>query len=166
MWKASYNITVHSSQFCCWCTRYADNRFTLINCDFSCPRAFEVFLDPEFYRAPITLETVNDNKILGFLCNASARTLTIDLPSDSSCYRSPRSAGADALLLSGFKTRLTLIRRFTYPKTLVSFFSQQLAQAYIDKQFHPDVVWRLIQKLRFVLVHLPFTKFAARFFSL
>ena len=146
MWMQTYTIFVDSPQFCQWSSRYADNRFMLVDLAAEVPQAFEVFLSPTFYQEPILLETVTDNKVLGFHCDAINRQLTISLPTDPYCYRSPRSAGTDSLLISGLKTRLITIRRFTYPKSLIPIYAHRLARIYIQKGFDPNTIRRLTEK--------------------
>jgi hypothetical protein len=121
----------------------------LVNLAQEVPEAFEIFLSPTFYQEPILLESVTDNKVLGFHCDAVNRQLTILLPTDQSCYRSPVSAGTESLRISGLKTRLITIGRFTYPKSLIPIYVQKLARMYIQKGFDPDTIHSLIGEKSF-----------------
>ena len=75
-----------------WHERYVDNRFILLR-DAAPPSAvLSNFLSLEFYRPPVLLETQNDTKVLGYMCDSTSRTITPQLPDHPSQIKGIRSA--------------------------------------------------------------------------
>ena len=62
-----------------WHERYVDNRFILLRDAAPSTAVLRNFLSLEFYRPPLMLETQNDTKVLGDMCDSSSRTITPQL---------------------------------------------------------------------------------------
>ena len=60
-----------------WHERYVDNRFILLRDSAPQSPVLRNFLSLEFYRPPVMLEFQNDDKVLGYLCDSSSRTVTL-----------------------------------------------------------------------------------------
>ena len=88
-----------------WHERYVDNRFILLH--DSAPN----FLSLEFYRPPVMLETQNDTKVLGYMCDSSSRTITPQLPDHPSQIKGIRSANDPMFTYSSWSSRSWLIVR-------------------------------------------------------
>ena len=69
-----------------WHERCVENRFILLR-DAAPPSAvLQNFLSLEFYRPPVTLE---DTKVLGYMCDSTSRTITPQLPDHPSQIKAP-----------------------------------------------------------------------------
>ena len=56
-----------------WHERYVDNRFILLRGAAPSSAVLRNFLSLEFYRPPVMLETQNDTKVLGYMCDSASR---------------------------------------------------------------------------------------------
>ena len=74
--------TMISLRFCMpdigviWHERYVDNRFILLRDSAPHSPVLMNFLSLEFYRPPVMLEVQHDDKVLGYRCDSSSRTIT------------------------------------------------------------------------------------------
>ena len=106
IWMKAYGISKFSGGLF---VRYVDNRLICIPSHLANQQAFKMLLRLEFYGMPIELEECGNYDILGFRLNAKERTCTFIPPNDPHQFRSPKSAGSEKKILSGFASRLHLI---------------------------------------------------------
>ena len=126
--------------------RYADNRFLMFSTNFNSCDALTTFCDLDFYGHPVELEKVEDNMLLGFAVDVDRRTVEYRQP-DIRQIRDCISAGSLRLRMSGLKSRAHLIRKYTYPTSLISSSLTQLGALYVQKGFsQPDVDQALNQR--------------------
>ena len=119
--------------------RYVDNRFLMFSSNFKSCDALMTFCDLDFYGHLVELETVDDNMLLGFSVDVDRRTVEYRQP-DIRQIRDCVSAGSLRLRMSGLKSRAHLIRKYTYPTSLISSSLTQLGALYVQKGFsQPDV---------------------------
>ena len=118
-----------------WHQRYVDNRFILIQHPLSVSPYVQQFMSLEFYGPPVLLETQHDDKVLGYRCNSTLRTVTPQLPELSSQLKSLRSASEAIYSTSSWLSRCWLIRRGTCPCHLQDQALHALRQIYTDKGF-------------------------------
>ena len=69
----------------------------------------------DFYGAPVQLELVNDNHFLGFDVVPESRQIKYILPNERWQIRNPSSSCSLNLLMSGLRSRLALIIKYTFP---------------------------------------------------
>ena len=89
-----------------WHERYVDNRFILLRDSAPSTAVLRNFLSLEFYRPPVMLETQNDTKVLGYMCDSSSRTITPQLPDHPSQIKGvarpgEHTSGMDSCLHTG-----------------------------------------------------------------
>ena len=77
-----------------------------------------------FYKKPVQLEDENNNNFLGFTIHADNRQIHYILHPEEWRYRLPTSAGSVKLRLSGYSSRLHLIKATAFPETIAQ---QQIA---------------------------------------
>ena len=99
-------------------SRYVDNRIMVLTEHQHRSHVHQAFRRLDWYRPPLLLEDVEDNKILGFECFAEARQLRMALPTSMGKIRCSDSACSTHLMLSGFRSRAELILRFARPRKL------------------------------------------------
>ena len=115
--------------------RYVDNRLVFIlPCKLRDP-AYIRFLSLLFYRSPIELENCGNKIILGGEYNIKDRTCLYVPPPNSYQYRSSLTAGTQNRALSGYRARLHLLYRYTFPKNKANSLAHCLMQGYIQKGF-------------------------------
>ena len=88
--------------------RYVGNRLVILPSSTKDLAAFQVLVDPNFYKAPIILETEPDQEFLGFQLELDPFELCYQPPQDLSQVLSPMSA---SFLLSGFAFRGSIVHR-------------------------------------------------------
>ena len=93
--------------FHCW--RYVDNRVLLMSQSSKAHSAVQSFLHSVFYRPPVQLELVEDNRFLGFDVVPESRQIKYILPEERWQIRNPSSSCSLNLLMSGLHSRLALI---------------------------------------------------------
>ena len=71
----------------------------------------QLFLSLEFYRPPVFLETQHDTKVLGYLCDSLARSITPQLPDHPSQLKGVRSASDEVFTYSSWSSRSWVIIR-------------------------------------------------------
>ena len=98
-----------------WHERYVDNRFILLRNSAPSTAVLRNFLSLEFYRPPVMLETQNDAKVLGYMCDSSSRTITPQLPDHPSQIKGVRSANDQMFTYSSWSSRSWLIVRGAQP---------------------------------------------------
>ena len=92
------------------------------------------FCDPHFYQG-IVLERASDHLWLGFTIDATARTATFNMPEQPWQLRSPASAGSWKLATSGYFSRASLIRQYTWPPETTPGQIRRLKQLYVQAGF-------------------------------
>ena len=92
------------------------------------------FCDPHFYQG-IVLERVSDHQWLGFTIDAAARTATFNMPEQPWQIRSPASAGSWKLATSGYFSRASLIRQYTWPPEAIPTQLRRLKRLYVQARF-------------------------------
>ena len=99
--------------FHCW--RYVDNRVLLMSQSSKAHSAVQSFLHSDFYRPPVQLELVEDNRFLGFDVVPESRQIKYILPEERWQIRNPSSSCSLNLLMSRLHSRLALIIKYTFP---------------------------------------------------
>ena len=125
-WSASFPQVVNSPLT--FLARYVDNRLVIAPRDVHLTLPFQVFSHETFYGHPIMLEPVGNGQFLGFDTDVSKRTITYLRPQHSWQVRHPMSAGSDRLLASGAKSRISLIRKHTWP----SHHAREAVRAFVQ----------------------------------
>ena len=115
--------------------RYVDNRLICIPSHLANQTAFRRLLRLDFYGLPIELEECGNYDILGFRLDVASKTCTFIPPCDPHQFRSPKSAGSEKKILSGFASRLHLIYHRTFPKSHIPHHVQSLIRTYSSKGF-------------------------------
>ena len=147
-WQASYNEWLHNqtTHYKLWLQRYVDNRFGIIQINLTNHQAYQSFSDLEFYQHPVLLETVPDLHFLGTNVNIMKRTVRVILPEEPWQIRPPQSAGSQSSLLSGFISRLHLILKNTFPKSLIRPDVRRLINLYVQAGFPRTTLNKLTSK--------------------
>ena len=139
-WHFAYKTFIDNSRKLWFRCRYVDNRLSLAAGALTFQQAVRKFQDTDFYRHPVCLEEVTDHKFLGFIINAQQRTLQFIMPQHTWQFRNPKSAGSVRLNLSGFRSRVSLIKRYTYPPSHVQQALRQLVQLYMQQGFSKNLL--------------------------
>ena len=123
-----------------WHERYVDNRFILLR--DSAPRSpvLRNFQSLEFYRPPVMLEFQHDDKVLGYLCDSSSRTITPQLPDHPSQIKGIRSANDQMFTYSSWSSRSWLILRGAQPAVQQQHGLNALKRLYEAKGFDPHLL--------------------------
>ena len=98
------------------------------------------FLSLEFYRCPVMLETQNDTKVLGYMCDSASRTITPQLPDHPSQIKGIRSANDQMFTYSSWSSRSWLIVRGAQPAIQQQVGLDALKSLYEAKGFNPDLL--------------------------
>ena len=115
--------------------RYADNRCFFLR-ESECATAWaRLALPLEFYEAPILLEDVPGEKLLGTTTSVAQGTITMLQPADVTSLRTLRSVGPESGPLSGFHSRMLNIQRFTRPQCLIPAQVEDLSAHYLRRNF-------------------------------
>ena len=114
--------------------RYVDNRLILGPKAALQSQQMQHFCDPHFYQG-IVLERVSDHQWLGFTIDATARTATFNMPEQPWQLRSPASVGSWKLATSGFFSRASLIRQYTWPPEAIPGQLRQLKRLHVQAGF-------------------------------
>ena len=135
VWHFAYKTFIMNSTRLWFRCRYVDNRLSLAAGALTFQEAVRKFQNTDFYRHPVCLEAVTDHKFLGFIIDAKARTLQFIMPQHAWQFRNTKSAGSLRMNLSGFRSRVSLIKRYTYPTSQVNPTLKQLIQKYMQFGF-------------------------------
>ena len=139
-----------------WHERYVDNRFILLRGSAPQSPVLRNFLSLEFYRPPVMLEFQNDDKVLGYLCDSSSRTITPQLPDHPSQIKGIRSVNDQMFIYSSWSSRSWLIIRGAQPAVQQQLGLDALKRLYEAKGFDShllrDVRRRLVTKSACCLV--------------
>ncbi|CAE7203288.1 unnamed protein product [Symbiodinium sp. CCMP2592] len=117
--------------------RYVDNRLILGPQKILLSSQLRRFCDPNFYDG-IQLETVSDHQWLGLTICAKTRSATFNLPEQPWQIRSPNSAGSWQLAASGYFSRASLIRQYSWPPESRPGQLRRLKQLYVQEYFNPE----------------------------
>ena len=117
-----------------------DNRFILLRDSAPITAVLKNFLSLEFYRPPVMLETQNDNKVLGHMCDSSSRTITPQLPEHPSQIKGVRSANDRMFTYSSWSSRSWLIVRGAQPAVQQQLGLDALKRLYEAKGFDPHLL--------------------------
>ena len=98
------------------------------------------FLSLEFYRPPVMLEFQNDDKVLGYICDSSSRTITAQLPDHPSQIKGIRSANDQMFTYSSWLPRSWLIVRGAQPAVQQQLGLDALKRLYEAKGFDPHLL--------------------------
>ena len=102
------------------------------------------------------LETQNDTKVLGYMCDSSSRTITPQLPDHPSQIKGVRSANDQMFTYSSWSSRSWLIARGAQPEIQQQIGLDALKRLYEGKGFDPhllrDVRRRVASKFACCLV--------------
>ena len=130
-WQVSHANWLHQNRCLMFCARYVDNRFCVMPADLLSSKAMKEFCKPSFYGPPVELENVpDDTDFLGFVLDIEQMRTTFKLPSQNWAFRTPASAGSTRLNLGGLRARACLIRRQTWPRSLIPKYLSILCQKY------------------------------------
>ena len=123
-----------------WHERYVDNRFILLRNAASPSAVLNNFLSLEFNRPPVLLETQNDTKVLGYMCDSVSRTITPQLPDHPSQIKGIRSANDQLFTYSSWSSRSWLIVRGAQPVVQQQVGLDALKRLYEAKGFNSDLL--------------------------
>ena len=123
-----------------WHERYVDNRFILLRDSAPHSPVLRNFLSLEFYRPPVMLEVQHDDKVLGYLCDSSSRTITPQLPDHPSQIKGIRSANDQMFTYSSGSSRSWLIIRGAQPAVQQQHGLNALKRLYEAKGFDPHLL--------------------------
>ena len=123
-----------------WHERYVDNRFIQLRDSAPQSPVLRNFLSLEFYRPPVTLEFQDDDKVLGYLCDSSSRTITPQLPDHPSQIKGIRSANDQMFTYSSWSSRSWLIIRGAQPAVQQQLGLGALKRLYEAKGFDPNLL--------------------------
>ena len=79
---------------------------------------------------------MGNDEFLGFHLNTDERTAKLIMPTEKWQCRCPNSAGSRAIMLSGYKSRLTRVKRYTFPPEIVPEQVQVLKDLYAKHGFN------------------------------
>ena len=113
-----------------------DNRLLLIPDTLAPHPAIKELVKLEFYEPPVQLEEVGNDEFLGFHLNVKERASKLMMPTEKWQYRCPQSAGSKAIMLSGFKSRLVRVQRYSFPPEIVPEQIQVLKDLYAKHGFN------------------------------
>ena len=123
-----------------WHERYVDNRFILLRDSASQSPVLQNFLSLEFYRPPVMLEVQHDDKVLGYRCDSSSRTITPQLPDHHSQIKGIRSANDQMFTYSSWSSRSWLTIRGAQPAVQQQHGLNALKRLYEAKGFDPHLL--------------------------
>ena len=123
-----------------WHERYVDNRFILLRDSAPHSPVLMNFLSLEFYRPPVMLEVQHDDKVLGYRCDSSSRTITPQLPDHPSQIKGIRSANDQMFTYSSWSSRSWLIIRGAQPAVQQQQGLNALKRLYEAKGFDPHLL--------------------------
>ena len=110
---------------------------------------FRWLLRPDFYTAPVLLETCEPGELLGCRVSVEDETVSYGVPSELWQYRCPESGGSIRVNLSGFCARLFIIARQVYPVQNRSRQIRKLIVKYREIGFsYEDLVKCMPRKFR------------------
>ena len=109
--------------------------------------AMAAFLNLDFYKAPVVLEDVGDDHLLGFTVSITNKQITFILPEGRWKNRGANSAGSTSMGLSGLQSRLHTICRCTFPKSLIQEGCQRLCNKYIELGSNKQRVLTMMTKV-------------------
>ena len=123
-----------------WHERYVDNRFILLRDSAPHSPVLKNFLSLEFYRPPVMLEVQHDDKVLGYRCDSSSRTITPQLPDHPSQIKGMRSANGQMFTYSSWSSRSWLIIRGAQPAVQQQHGLNAFKRLYEAKGFDPHLL--------------------------
>ena len=123
-----------------WHERYVDNRFILLRDSAPHSPVLMNFLSLEFYRPPVMLEVQHDDKVLGYRCDSSSRTITPQLPDHPSQIKGIRSANDRMFTYSSWSSRSWLIIRGAQPAVQQQHGLDALKRLYEAKGFESHLL--------------------------
>ena len=144
-WMRGYKILIDASASTWFMCRYVDNRLSLTTASMAKNPAVLKFHQELFYEHPVCLELVDDHKFLGFVIDVDARSLTYILPSKPWQIRPPQSAGSISLNLSGLRSRVSLIKKYSFPSSIIPVTLGKLRALYASQGFDPQLLQRIIR---------------------
>ena len=130
-----------------WHERYVENRFILLRDSAPHSPVLMNFLSLEFYRPPVMLEVQHDDKVLGYRCDSSSRTITPQLPDHPSQIKGIRSANDQMFTYSSWSSRSWLIIRGAQPAVQQQHGLDALKRLYEAKGFEPHLLRDIRRRL-------------------
>ena len=127
--------------------RYVDNRLVILPASTKELPAFQILVDPDFYKAPIFLETEPDQEFLGFQLELDPFELCYQPPQDLSQVLSPMSASPPAVLLSGFASRCSIAHRGSFPRSQVDKGIYSLKRLYMKAGYKEEDLNKIIKRV-------------------
>ena len=144
LWQQSYDVTLHSAGLF---LRYVDNRLICLPAEICALTEYRQLTDLNFYLHPVQLEECGTFDVLGFQLLLPERRCKFKFPSETHQFRSPRSAGSQQKILSGYQSRLHLIVKRTWPQEEVRRSVQTLVEAYKKKGFETKLLVRISRRI-------------------
>ena len=152
VWQHTYHIVNRSDTLI---QRYVDNRLAIIPKTVAQQTGYQHFLTLDFYQPPVQLLRVEDTNYVGFDIFLQQREIRYIMPKESWQFRSPMSAGSDNTLYSGFRSRIHIILRGVFPRTMVRPTIQKLTDQYVAhghcRKTLEDIWKKCIYRYRFGL---------------
>ena len=137
IWRSTHEQWLQSNRLTTCLVRYVDKRLLLGTKSCVQESAIRTLQHHSFYIPPVLLEEVeNPKEFLGFLVDPVQRSILYKFPSQAWEFRSPRSAGSNTLLFSGFRSRVFLITKFVFPTAHRDEQLRRLIELYVSFGFH------------------------------
>jgi hypothetical protein len=133
VWESAHREMLLSAKTFYHATRYVDNRLILRMPQITHNPAITTFRNLDFYRPPVQLEPENSDMYLGFAINVLDKTVKYKIPVESWEFRSHRSAGTPARNLSGMMSRISLIKKYTWPPQDAGDTVRELITVYTNR---------------------------------
>ena len=146
MWRATHKIWLDNHRTSQFLFRYVDNRLGVFPKQQLYSATMKQFCSTVFYGAPVILETVADNIILGCAIDVSNRSCTYVVPDQPFQFRSIRSAGSQRLNLSGLRSRAALAAKLSHPQAAKRAALQKLFDTYVQLGFQAQTVAQALKR--------------------
>ena len=134
-WRRQYRTWLQNFQHHMKFVRYVDNRFGLFKKALIQSKALQAFLHTYFYKHPVELEPVADTVLLGFDVDPILYQVRYIMPDQDHQFRSMKSAGSINLTLSGLRSRVSLIKKYSFPQAVIQQQLKELAAIYVNRSF-------------------------------
>lgn len=114
--------------------RYIDNRLVILPSSTRDLPAYQIWVDSNFYKAPIILETEPDQEFLLFQVELDPFELCYQNAKDLTQVLSPMFASPPAVLLSGFASRCSIVYKGAFPQTQVRLFRNRILKRVLKQK--------------------------------
>ena len=134
--------------------RYVDNRFALVTSTCVQTLPAKMLFSETFYKSPVVLEDEPDLSLLGFTVDPLQRTIRYNSPKEDWQFRHVDSSGTINQMLSGFRSRTSLICKYTWPKSQVDVDLQMLVQQYHVRGYDIESLQLAVTRMKARCMHI------------